>query len=469
MVECYPRRTEFVALARRATLVPVYTELIADGDTPVSALAKLGADAGAFLLESVESDNTLGRYSFLGNSFFKTFRAHGAHVTITDAEGKVTKTKADDGLAALERLLAAYAPAPVSGLPRFFGGAVGYVGYDAGVIVSRSPASASTDDAPWPDIYVLLTDEVLIFDHVRRKMQIVVNTRPGDDPEGAYAAALRRINSIVKRLQGEAGLPPLMNAGRAAVRVGKKWTEPDERFTEAVGRVQREVHEGRVLQAFVSRSLSTPLPGRPLDVYRRLRTLSPSPYMFYINFGPLQLVGASPEMMVRLEDGVARLRPTSGARAEHKMLVDAARNDLGHVCRFGSVRVNELLTTRQDDGMTYIVGQLAPGKTAFDLLRATFPAGTVSGVPKGPAMRAIAEVEAGHRGPYGGAVGYFSFGGNMDTCIAVRTMAIRDGQAHIRAGTRVVKGADAQQNHAETVREAETLLQALALSREVAR
>lgn len=490
-----PSKDAFVRMAADATVVPVYREIIADTDTPVSALAKLGNGPCTFLLESVEGGDTLGRYSFLGNSAMMTFLSRGREVVITYADGREEREVVPDALARLEKLLTQFRPADVPGLPRFFGGAVGYIGYEA--MAGAKVRPVPEDDLP--DLYFIITDAVLIFDHVRRNIQVVVNTVPGDDPASAYDAACRRIDDIVRRLHGEPGLRPLAGAATDARSVASNGfhggdvadAEAIEQFRTAVEKAQRFVRDGDVFQVVLSRRFSMPLRSNPFDVYRVLRSVNPSPYMFYLDFGDAQLVGSSPEVMVRVEDGVAELRPIAGTRprgntaaederlaaelladekerAEHVMLVDLGRNDLGRVCEYGSVRLKRLMAVEKYSHVMHIVsdvtGRLAEGRTAFDLLRAAFPAGTVSGAPKARAMDIIAELEPVHRGPYAGAVGYFGFTGNMDSCITIRTVAIKDGVARVQAGAGIVADSDADREFKEIVSKAQALLHTIAIA-----
>lgn len=527
-----PDRDEFVRLAQDATVIPVYREMIADADTPVSALAKLGPGSSTFLLESVTGGETVGRYSFLGNSALLTFRSRGSEVVITSADGQKTRETVADPLARLEQLLAQFRPASVPGLPRFFGGAVGYVGYegiapDGVALPANKTADAAADDGATvvedvPDLYFLITDAVLIFDHSRRNVQVVVNAVPGDDPGAAYDEACRRIDDIVMRLESESGLRPLPGVGNGALLATS--ASADSRgaavlregnaafrgfastygggagggtfaeFGDAVDVVRRRIADGDVFQVVLSRRFVVPLRARPFDVYRVLRSINPSPYMFFLDFGDVQLVGSSPEVMVRLEDGVASLRPIAGTRrrgqtpredeqlaaelladekelAEHVMLVDLGRDDLSRVCEYGTVQLERVMAVEKYSHVMHIVsdvtGRLAAGRTAFDLLRAVFPAGTVSGAPKRRAMALIRELEPVRRGPYAGAIGYFGFSGNMDSCIAIRTIVCQGGLARVQAGAGIVADSDAEREAAEIASKCAALLQTLAVANEV--
>src|SRR5690625_2768241 len=428
---CIPARETFHTMAREANIIPVYREVIADIDTPVSALAKLGPGPSTFLLESIEGGERLGRYSFLGNSARKTFRARGRHVTVEHADGTITSETTDDPLGRLEQLLSRFKPAEVPGLPRFYGGAVGYVGFDGIVDVRGGVEFDSDEEAPEdagdetavPDIMFLITDAVLIFDHVQRKIQVVVNANVQGDADEAYDEAVARIDDIVRRLQKNARLKPLSLSSDAASANGSVSADGQppvfqtnvapEEFYDAVTRARDKVRAGDVYQVVLSVRLTAALKAVPFNIYRLLRSVNPSPYMFYFDFGSLQLVGSSPEVMVRLEDGQALLRPIAGTRrrgataadddvlaedlladgkerAEHVMLVDLGRSDLGRVCEYGTVRLDEWMTVEKYSHVMHIVsnvrGDLAEGRSAFDLLKATFPAGTVSGAPKTKAL-----------------------------------------------------------------------------------
>lgn len=501
-----PDRDEFVRMAADATIIPVYREVIADADTPVSALAKLGLSPPAFLLESVTGGETLGRYSFLGRSARLTFASRGREVVVADSTGKERRETASDPLAQLERLLSRFRPARVPGLPRFCGGAVGYIGFevaasgDAGTagedFASVGRGSEAVEDVP--DMYFFIVDEVLIFDHVRRTLQVVVHASPGPDPAVAYDDACRRIDAVIRRLQSEARLRPLGAPQNGAAR-----TVPGDllakiahdsaaaEFCAAAEAARQSVLDGHVFQVVLSRRFDVPLRAHPFDLYRVLRSVNPSPYMFYLDFGDVQLVGASPELLVRLEDGVASVRPIAGTRrrgagaadderlaaelladekeaAEHVMLVDLAIDDLSKVCEPGTVRVSRRMAVEKYSHVMHIVsdveGRLAPGRTAFDLLRAAFPAGTVSGAPKRRAMELIRRLEPTRRGPYAGAVAYCAFSGNMDSCIAIRTIVVQRGTARIQAGAGIVADSEPRRELAEIVAKAEALLQTIALA-----
>lgn len=497
-----PSREEYARLARRATLIPVYAELVADTETPVSALLKLGPSPYRFLLESVERGERLGRYSFVGNTASLIFRSKGTRVAV-GRPGRESETgfvfseeEASDPFETLRRLFKAYRPADVPGLPRFYGGAVGYLGYDMVRFFERLPA-AKPDPIGAPDAYFIFTDTVLIFDHLQRTLKIVVNTQPeGKDPDRAYDEALARIEETLARLEGPAPSRPALVLDGGS---GKEAGLPEEarsnfqrpEFEDAVRAAKEFIRAGDVLQVVLSQRFEVPVAAAPVDIYRVLRTVNPSPYMFCLEFPDLAVVGSSPEVMVQAEQGVARLRPIAGTRprgrtseedealarellqdrkeiAEHEMLVDLGCSDLERVCQPGSVQVDERMVVERYSHVMHIVsgisGRLAPDRDPFDLLRATFPAGTVSGAPRLRAMEIIDQLEPVRRGPYAGAIGYFGFSGNMDSCIAIRTAVVKDGTAYVQAGAGIVADSDPAREYEETLNKARAMLKAIALA-----
>lgn len=485
-----PDRATFRRLARQGNLIPVYKELLADVDTPVSALAKLNPGPYAFVLESVTGGERVGRYSFVGASASCVFRSRGNTVEVERPQG-TERRHAADPLAALEELLASYRPVPVPGLPRFYGGAVGYLSYDMVRYFAHLP-DLPADPLGLPESYFIITDKVLIFDHVSRKMLVVVNARVDGDPDAAYDAALAAIDETVRLLRRDAVPAPLDTAPAVSLdglEIASNMSA--EAFCEAVRRAQAYIRAGEVEQVVLSQRFWVPFDGDPFALFRILRTVNPSPYMFYLRLGDLALVGASPETMARLEDGLATIRPIAGTRrrgatdaedaalaeelvadakerAEHLMLVDLGRSDLERVCLQETVRVEELMAIERYSHVMHIVshitGRLAPGKTAFDLLRAAFPAGTLSGAPRARALEIINELEPDRRGPYGGAVAYFGFSGNMDSCITIRTAIVHGGRAYVQAGAGVVAASDPQREYEETWNKAKGILTAIALA-----
>lgn len=483
----YPGEKEFAALVRSGyNLIPVWTEWTADLDTPISIYKRLAPRAPSFLLESVEGGAYLARYSFLGCDPFLVFRYRSGRAELS-ANG-ARRTVPGRPLELLRTSLEGYRVPPVEGLPRFWGGAVGYLGYDVVRYLERLPARAA-DDLNLPEAVFVFPRTVLVFDHLYHQVRAVANLPVTREPERAYRRAVAYLEALVTAARDG----PPQAYGVSAVRRACAALEPRsnlgyERFTAAVERAGEYIRAGDVLQVVLSQRLEVPFAGSPFEVYRRLRALNPSPYMFYLDLGGPVLVGSSPEMLVRVEGGVAETRPIAGTRprgkdaaedellarelfedpkerAEHVMLVDLGRNDLGRVCRPGSVSVTRFMVNEKFSHVMHLVshvrGELAPGRSAFDALAACFPAGTVSGAPKVRAMEIIEELEPVRRGPYAGAVGYFSFDGNMDTCITIRTIVIHDGRAYVQAGAGIVADSVPEREYFETLNKARALLETL--------
>lgn len=485
-----PTFDEFAALAADHTAVPVYRRLTADTLTPVSAFCKLQEGDWSFLFESVVGGERVGRYSFLGAGPFRTFEARGNRVRTRDGRGKWSESEVADPLRALEDMISDHRAPHVSGLPRFCGGAVGYAGYDAVRYVERLP-NAPPDDRGVPDLSFGLYDRMVIFDHAAKTILVVAHWRKSDgDLRQQYEATCARADAIVEQLQrGVADIQltdiePLTSARRPV---------PQSNFTRAgfeaaVEKARAYINAGDAFQIVLSQRFRTETKARPFDIYRALRVVNPSPFMFFLRAGEVTLVGASPEIMCRVENGVITNRPLAGTRrrgatpeedlalaselvadpkerAEHIMLVDLARNDVGRVAELGSVKINDLLTVERYSHVMHlsstVTGKLKPGLTAFDALRASLPAGTLSGAPKVRAMEIIDELEPHRRGPYGGAVGYVDFGGNMDTCIALRTMVLLGQTAYVQAGAGLVADSVPASEYQETVDKAMSLLRAI--------
>jgi len=490
-----PDRKTFLDRAAAGNLVPVWRELVLDEETPVSiydrfrrALQRGGGSPYTFLLESVEGGEHVARYSFIGGAPRLLFRAQGRRVELDPAEGPTTVIEDTDPLGELCRLMAGYRPVPDPALPRFYGGAVGYLGYDAVAQFERVPLAAGA--AEWPDMIFGITDMILVFDHVRHTVKVVSNAFIDRDPARAYQAAIDRIDAACARLAMPAPRT-FIDAHEPAPEVPFSSNMSRDSFLDAVGRAKKYIRAGDIIQVVLSQRFQADVRCDALDVYRGLRLINPSPYMFCLDFGDRQLVGSSPEIHVRCEDGRVETRPIAGTRprsddaaedrrlaeelladpkerAEHIMLVDLARNDLGRVCRPGSVRVPELMTVERYSHVMHIVsdvqGELASDRNVYDLLRATFPAGTVSGAPKVRAMEIIAELEPLRRGPYAGAVAYFGFSGNLDSCITIRTVALQDARAWIQAGAGIVADSDPAREWDETHNKARGMLKALVLA-----
>jgi anthranilate synthase component 1 len=490
-----PTFAEFVELARGANLVPVYRQLTGDTLTPVSAFCKIQEGDWAFLFESVVGGERLGRYSFLGSGPFLRFQAHGPRVQVqTTLPGSAGLLEVDhpDPLRLLEDRLATYRAPQLPGLPRFCGGAVGYAGYDAVRYVERLP-NPPPDDRGLPDLCFAFYDRMVIFDHLYKTVAAVAHAHVNpDDLPGCYRAACDRVDRLVERLhQGVADLQLTDIAPVGEVQLPYQSNFEPAAFEAAVERCKEYIRAGDIFQVVISQRLQTETRARPFDIYRALRVVNPSPFLFYLKAGPLCLVGSSPEIMVRVEGDRVIIRPLAGTRprgrteeedarlaaelsadpkerAEHIMLVDLGRNDVGRVARYGTVQLSDVLTVERYSHVMHlssqVTGRLQPGKTAFDALRSCLPAGTLSGAPKVRAMEIIDELEPHRRGPYGGAVGYVDFSGNMDTCITLRTLVLKGQTAYLQAGAGVVADSIPASEREETLNKARGLLRALEMA-----
>jgi anthranilate synthase component 1 len=481
----HPAYDEFVRLSAPGLAVPVYREIFADFDTPVSAFSKIDDGRSAFLLESVEGGEQWGRYSFLGSRPEAVFRAHHGRLTL-ERDGKVETLEGTDPFAALDRLLADRRAVDLPGLPRFAGGAVGFFSYDAVRHLEKLPATLD-DDLDVPDAVFHFTDVHVIFDQHRHVMQVVTHVRPGPDARAAYDAAIARIDAEIARLTGPARRSSNGDAARKPVGTPEA-TLAKERFEAAVLRAQEYIKAGDIFQVVLSHRMSADVSTPPFDAYRALRVVNPSPYMYFLRLGEHALVGSSPEVLVRREGERVELRPIAGTRprgdtpeldkflegellrdekerAEHVMLVDLGRNDVGRVARFGSVRTTEFLTVERYSRVmhlvSHVIGTLPEDASAVDVVRACFPAGTVSGSPKIRAMEIIEELEAHRRGLYAGAVGYFDLHGNADLCIAIRTLLFHAGRAHLGVGAGIVADSVPDREYQETLDKGRALLEAL--------
>lgn len=489
---------DFETFARRAAegnLIPVCREILADMETPVTALMKLADRPHVFLLESVEGGEKWARYSFLGADPRLIFRVRAEEVIIEENGAVRRFPHGGDPLRFLKELLGRYHPVPLEGLPRFFGGAVGFLGYDMVRYFERLPTGNGVAPVEEEAVF-LMTDTLLIFDNVRHTLKIVACAMTGEG--GAlreiYDGAVRRIDDMTALLQapltGRAAFPKRKEQGRKHPPPFRPDMAP-ETYREMVRTAREYIAAGDIIQVVLSQRLQRESDADPVDLYRALRHVNPSPYLFFLKIPELCLIGSSPEVMVRTEEGLAELKPIAGTRrrglneqedrrladelledpkerAEHVMLVDLGRNDLGRVARIGSVQVGQLMSVERYSHVMHLVSdiqaQLAEGKDAFDVLRATFPAGTLTGAPKVRAMEIIAELEPSRRGPYGGAVGYFSYGGNMDFCITIRTMLLRDGKIFLQAGAGIVADSDPETEYRETLGKAEGMVQAVRLA-----
>jgi len=485
-MKVYPSYSDYRHMAKRFNLIPVWARIMGDLDTPVSALQKLYGDSeNTYLLESVEGGEHLGRYSFTGSRPFLVFRSTGGLVETIGPTGSVQRS-VDDPFAYLSQLFTGFNAYCDQRLPRFWGGAVGFIGYDTVRFFENLPGIPKPR-LPVPDIYLVFPGEVVIFDHVRNQIILTVITHPQEEHKG-YRYACKRLENMAEDLYRAVPLAtPVYRQQITGSTVAPEFTSTTDRaaFEKTVTKAKQYIRSGDIFQVVLSQRLQTRFSASPLRLYRLLRSINPSPYMFYLNYSGTKIIGSSPEVMVSMENGMARLRPIAGTRrrgetpgedehlarellsdpkerAEHIMLVDLGRNDLGRVCEYGTVEVTDLMRVERYSHVMHIVsdisGTVHKGKNAFDVFRACFPAGTVSGAPKIRAMQIIDELEPVARGPYAGAVGYFGFDGNMDTCIAIRTIVIRDDTAYIQAGAGIVADSDPGREYEETLNKAKALV-----------
>jgi anthranilate synthase component 1 len=478
-------------------LIPVVRELPADLETPISTYLKLAGMGPSFLLESVTGGEQVARYSFIGVDSSQAYVLRGRRVERHAYDDVSTATLSEDmdPLDALRDELARYRPLPVHGLPRFNGGLVGYLGYDS--VRYFEPTLKLPPHPDLPDAIFLLADTVVAFDHAFGRMVLIANAHLNGDEASARAEAKARLDALQERLAAPLPSLPGHNGTLSATDLRSNVTR--DQFTAAVRAAKEYIAAGDIFQVVLSQRLSRQTSAAPFSIYRALRRLNPSPYMFFFDFdglidaSPFYLIGASPEVHVRLEERAAALRPIAGTRrrgttpqedaaleeelladpkerAEHVMLVDLARNDLGRVCEYGTVHVPEQMVIERYSHVMHIVshteGQLRPEHDAFDLLHATFPAGTVSGAPKIRAMEIIAELEGEPRGPYAGAVGYFSYDGSMDTCIAIRTLMMHGQAVSVQAGAGIVADSDPDREYEETLNKAKALAVAVEMAEE---
>jgi anthranilate synthase component 1 len=494
-----PDPAEFAALAKEHAIVPVWCEVVADTLTPVAAFANVVGDSDGFLFESVEGGERWGRYSFVGRRPLATLTARGTSVT---ANGRLGLGSSDEGiLAAVESLLTRFRSPSISGLPPLHGGLVGYLGYDVVREVERLP-NVPPDDLGHPDAALVVIGQFAAFDHWRQRIILIDNVLVPESADGvvdevavaaAYEGACVRLEELAadcaRTRSGEMVPAPREGATQAdAVR-----TMSSEDYRAAIGAAKEYIQAGDIFQVVLSQRFDLQLNADPFDVYRALRLLNPSPYLYFLRFPEVTVVGASPEPMVRLREGIVTSRPIAGSRprgendqhdrllegelaedpkevAEHIMLVDLARNDVGRVVRFGTEKVDELMTIERYSHIMHITsqvsGELADDKGPIDVLRATLPAGTLSGAPKVRAMEIIDELEITKRGVYGGVVGYIDFSGNIDTAIAIRTMVVSpDGRASVQAGAGIVADSDPQREDDECGHKAQALLVAVTAAR----
>ncbi len=485
---------EFSRLAKRGNVIPVFAEFVADGETPVSAFKKLDRGGYSFLFESTEKNDVSGRFSFVGTEPRVVVQSYGYEVRIAERGREQRFNTAADPLDELRKLMARYQFVSCPELPRFAGGAVGFLGYEAIHFFEPKVPIASQDELQLPEALFMITNSLLIFDHRLRSLKIVVNAFLDDGSlEEVYAQAAESIRTIVHQLTKSADLRFISNTD-SQMHPARSNFCPEE-FGRAVEQAKEYIRAGDIFQVVLSQRFESDFDGDPLDFYRCLRFINPSPYMFCLKFGDdFSLVGSSPEMHVRLIGDAIEIRPIAGTRArgatvtqdernaaelladpkeraEHIMLVDLARNDVGRVADFGTVRVTEMMEIERYSHVMHIVsnvaGRLRAGYTAFDLVKATFPAGTVSGAPKIRAMQIITDLEKTRRGCYAGAIGYFGFDGNFDSCIALRCAVLKNKKAYFQAGAGIVADSDPHLEYKETVNKARAMAKALAMATQI--
>ena len=467
----HPTLDEVRQLRKHGNLVPIYREIWADLETPVSAYLKIARGNYSFLLESVEGGERLARYSFMGTE--------PSLILKTGNENPV------DPLLLIEKEFSQFHLVPIAGLPRFHGGMVGYLGYEVSCYFENLP-SPDYDPLGLPESMLMLADTLLVFDHLTHKIKVVSHTHLDGDVEAAYLEATQKIDRLVDRLEH----PVCSETSRSTLSVGSIVSSnfSQTEFEAVVSQVKEYIYAGDIIQAVLSQRLARPTHASPFAIYRALRSINPSPYMYYLHLGDFYIAGASPELLVRVEDGMVSNHPIAGTRsrgkdaledialeeelrndekerAEHIMLVDLGRNDIGRISEPGTVEVTQLMDVERYSHVIHLVshvqGRLRAGVSQFDALRSCFPAGTVSGAPKIRAMEIIAELEREKRGPYAGAVGYFDFSGNMDTAIAIRTIIIKNNIAYIQAGAGIVADSIPEREYQESLAKAQALLTAI--------
>ncbi len=471
----YPTIEEVKKRSKEGNLIPVYREIIADLETPVSAFLKISQGGYSFLLESVEGGQRLARYSFIGTEPYRVLSTRG--------EDKVNP------LPLIAEELNKYKIVSVGDLPRFCGGAVGYLGYETVTRFENLP-SPSSDPLEIPESLFMFVDTMLVFDHITHTIKVLSYVHTGGDIEKSYQEAVAKIDSLIERLNqplpGNHQQKTMLPSGKDNYLLSSNFSQ--QQFETCVAKIKQYITAGEAIQVVLSQRLSQSTKAAPFEIYRALRTVNPSPYMFYLDFTDFCVIGTSPEILARVEDGMVLTRPLAGTRprgktpaedillekelrndekerAEHIMLVDLGRNDIGRVSEPGTVKVSELMNVERYSHVmhlvTHVEGKLRHDLTAFDALQACFPAGTVSGAPKIRAMQIIAEFEPEKRGLYAGAVGYFSFSGNMDMAIAIRTMMVKNGIAYMQTGCGIVYDSIPEREYQETMNKVQALLKAI--------
>ncbi|MBV9674357.1 MAG: anthranilate synthase component I [Verrucomicrobia bacterium] len=490
-----PSVSEFKRLAAHGNLIPVYTEFVADYETPVSVFEKIDNGVRSFLFESAETNDHVGRYSFLGSDPRIVFEARGNKIRIEQKNDIIQFETSEDPFTELQKLMARFRPVELSGLPPFAGGAVGYIGFDTVRFFEPTVGQPPPDHLNIPDLVFMVTDTFLVFDHRFRRLKIFASAFiDGMDADAAYQIASEKISSIVEKLQTPTRTR-LMNAAPKAISLGPESNTTREEYLKVVKEAKEYIRAGDIFQMVPSQRFAAHYSGSPLALYRALRFVNPSPYMFCVRFSAdFSLVGSSPEVHVRLRNSQVEIRPIAGTRprgptsdsdsrlaaelladpkerAEHLMLVDLARNDLGRIAKFGTIHLTDFMSIERYSHVMHIVsnviGQIRDGLSAYDVMRATFPAGTVSGAPKVRAMQLIYQFEKSKRGVYAGAVGYFGFDGQLDSCIALRTVVLKNNIAYVQAGGGVVADSDPATEYQESFNKAMAIFRAIERAEEI--
>lgn len=490
--EYYPDKEEFIQMANEANMLTVYRKILIDTETPISIFQKVKNNKFNYLLESAEGDGKLARYSFIGINPFLVFQNKGLKIEIIKGDKKIVGQ--ENPFLYLRKLFNNFKTTPLEGLPRFFGGGVGYFGYDMVRLIEKLPERKNAI-SEMPDCILIFTSTTLVIDHLTHQLWIIINSPLGGlSKEVVYDEAVEQIERIIAQIKKPLSLKELKEKSKKNNKGDNNILKSNitrEEFIEKVKRAKEYILAGDIFQVVLSQRLTKETRLHPFEVYRSLRSLNPSPYMYYLNFGEIQVVGASPEPLVRLTGELVESKPIAGTRprgktemedielekemlkdekerAEHTMLVDLARNDLGRVCCPGTVKVSNFMKVEKFSHVMHLVseveGKIQPDKDAFNVLGACFPAGTVSGAPKVRAMEIIDELEPNYRGPYAGAVGYISFNQNMDTCITIRTIVFKRNQAYIQAGAGIVADSIPEMEYRETLNKSKALLKAIELA-----
>lgn len=485
----YPSLEEVKVLAKNFNIIPITMEVYADMETPISLFKRFEDSKYCFLLESVEGGEKWARYSFIGRNPFLIVKSCDNNTTIEDRNGNV-KSEEGNPISVMKRLMETFKGPDLPKLPRFNGGAVGFFGYDLIRYYENLP-NVNSDDLKLPDCHFMFTDEVIVFDHLKQKIHIVVNLHIDNNIERAYNSTTVKIKEIYKEILSTRwkiadNFKPDFNNDKKYFGFTSNITK--EEYCDNVLKAKEYIRNGDIFQVVLSQRLCVENMQDPFNVYRVLRIINPSPYMYYLKFDDYKIAGSSPEMLVRVEKGIVEACPIAGTRkrgetkiedealekelladqkelSEHTMLVDLGRNDIGRVSKYGSVNVKNLMHIEKYSHVMHIVtnveGELGEDKTSFDALMSILPAGTLSGAPKVRAMEIIDELENIKRGPYGGAIGYLSFNGNLDTCITIRTIIFKDNRAYVQSGAGIVADSDPETEFNETLSKAKALLKAL--------